>query len=312
MKNNILEEIKKSNKILILAHEKPDGDAVGSSFAMYHLLKKMNKDVDISLYDVPRQFNYIKDFDKITHYNTKDYDLWIVLDCSKQERIAKEETIIPNTIINIDHHYTNTSFGTYNYVDANLSSCAEVLYYLFKDEFEMDITIGECLLTGLLTDTGGFANDNITTNTLKMASELTELGVDFHKVVNRAISIQTKSQFELYNIARERLVFYEGGKIAYTYITKEDTNRLNSNPGDHEGIVDIGRNIEGVEVSIFIREDDGFRVSLRSNGDVDVSKIASLFDGGGHKMAAGFIFTDNFKGTKEKIINEIKRRINNE
>ena len=93
---------------------------------------------------------------------------------------------------------------------------------------------------------------------------------------------------------------------------KEDTDRLNALPGDHEGIVDIGRNIEGVEVSVFIHEDDGFRVSLRSNGNVDVSEIASSFNGGGHKMAAGFIFTDNFKETKDEIIDEIKRRINNE
>ena len=310
MKNNILDEINKSNKILILAHEKPDGDAVGSSFAMYHFLKNINKIVDISLIDVPSCFNYIKNFNIIKQIPDKDYDLCIVLDCSKKERIAIKEGLLPENIINIDHHYTNTNFGKINYAKSDLSSCAEVLYYLFKDTYDIDSVIGECLLTGIITDTGGFANDNVLPSTLDMASDLVKTGADFHKVYYNAISKQTKNQFELYNIARERLVFYANGKISYTYITKEDIDRLKCSKGDHEGIVDIGRNIDGVEVSIFIHEDNGYRVSLRSNGKIDVSEIAILFDGGGHKMAAGCLIKDNFQETKELLINEIIKRVN--
>ena len=310
MKNSILEEIRKSKKVLILTHEKPDGDAIGSSFAMYHILKKLNKHVDISLQEVPRQLSYIEGIDQIKETPDSDYDLCIVLDCSKIERVGVNQYILPTNIINIDHHQTNTNFGILNYVEPSMSSCAEVLYNLFKDVFEIDKTIGECLLTGLLTDTGGFANDNVSPSSLKMASELTELGVDFHKIFYNAISKQTKSQFELFQIARERLVFYNNGKIAYTYITKEDTERCHCLPGDHEGIVDIGRNIEGVEVSVFIHEDDGYRVSIRSNNNnIDVSQIAEIFNGGGHKAAAGFIFTENFKETKDTLIDEIKRKI---
>jgi len=310
MKDKIIEEINKANKILILAHEKPDGDAVGSSFAMYHILKNINKDVDISLLEVPTQYNYLKDFKEINDLPSKKYDLCIVLDCASKERIAIRDYLLPDIIINIDHHHTNSNYGIVNYIESDYSSCAEVLYYLFKDTYEINQTIGECLLTGVLTDTGGFSNDNVSTKTLDMVKELINLGVDFHKVFYNAISKQSKEQFELFNIARERLVFYNNGTIAYTYITKEDTERLNCVPGDHEGIVDIGRNIDGVEVSVFIHEDDGYRVSLRSNGKVDVSKIASLFNGGGHKMAAGCILTGNFKETKEELIDEIIKRVN--
>ena len=309
MKNSILEEIKKSKKILILTHEKPDGDAIGSSFAMYHILKRLNKTVDISLQDVPKQFSYIEGIDQIKEVPDSDYDLCIVLDCSRIERIGVNQHLLPTNIINIDHHQTNTNFGIINYVEPNMSSCSEVLYHFFKDDFAIDKTIGECLLTGLLTDTGGYGNSNVLPSSLYMAGELIELGADFHKVFYNAISKQTKSQFELFQIARERLVFYNEGKIAFTYITKADTERCHCLPGDHEGIVDIGRNIEGVEVSVFIHEDDGYRVSLRSNNsNIDVSKIAELFNGGGHKPAAGFIFTGDFKETKDRLIDEIIRK----
>ncbi len=311
MKDNIFEEINKSKKILILAHEKPDGDAVGSSFALYHLLKNLNKEVDIVLLDVPETFKYIKDFDQIKNKPEDGYDLCIVVDCAKDDRIGAKDYDIKaiQNIINIDHHHTNTIYGKINYVDSELSSCSEVLYYLFKDKYQITKEIGEALLTGLLTDTGGFANDNVLPSTLRMASELTELGVDFHKVINKAVSTQTKRQFELFNIARERLVFYSNSKIAYTYILKEDLDRLGCVPGDHEGIVDIGRNVEGVEVSVFIHEDDGFRVSLRSNGKVDVSEIALQFNGGGHKMAAGCLFIENIDEAKENIIDAIQKKL---
>ena len=312
MKNDILDEIKKSNKILIIAHEKPDGDAVGSSFAMYHFLKKMNKNVDIVLQDVPETFNYIKELKVIKETSKEKYDLGLVLDCTKKDRLGNNEELLTNcnTIINIDHHSTNNNFGVINHVKPELSSCAEVLYYLFDKDFMLDKTIGECLLTGVLTDTGGFSNDNVLSSTIEMVKELINIGVDFHKVYFNAVSKQTKKQYELANIARERLVFYDNGKIAYTYINKEDLDRIEALPGDYEGIVDIGRNIAGVEVSIFIREDDGYRISLRSNGKVDVSEIATKFNGGGHKMASGCIFKDNLEENKKLLIDEIIQRVN--
>lgn len=312
MKNNILDLIKNSQNIVILAHEKPDGDAVGSSLTIYSTLLDLNKTVDIILQDVPTRFKFLKNYDKIQEDTDKFYDLGIILDCSKQSRIGDKSDIFSRCkkTICIDHHATNENYCTINYVVPETSSCCQVIYYLYKDlNIPVDKQIGESLLLGLLTDTNGYANNNVDGKTLKMAEELTNLGVEHYKIYSEALRYETFEKYELDKIARDRLTFYADGKIAYTYITKKDMENTNACEGDHEGLVEIGRNISGVEVSIFVREDDGYRFSLRSNGKVDVSEIANMFNGGGHKMAAGGNFTSNYEETINNIINEIKKRV---
>ena len=120
---------------------------------------------------------------------------------------------------------------------------------------------------------------------------------------------KSMAQIKLMKIVIDRLEFFLDGKIAFSYMTKEDMENVCAKMGDHEGLVNIGRNIEGVEASVFIREDDGYKVSLRSNGLVDVNVIASKFGGGGHPMAAGIKFNSNFKETKDNIINEIIKEL---
>lgn len=312
MNNSIFETINNSQNIVILAHQKPDGDAVGSSLAMYHVLKNMNKTVDIILEDVPNTFKFLKLIDEVKQNTDKSYDLGIVLDCSKKERIGVSEEILNNCkrSISIDHHKSNTNYCDINYVEENTSSCAQVLYYLFKEmNISVDAPICEALLLGVLTDTNGYSNDNVDAKTMQMVKEIMELGIDHYRIYHEVLCKQTKAQMALNNIARERLVFYAGGKIAYTYITSDDMKKVGAAAGDHEGLVEIGRNIEGVEVSLFIREEDGYRYSLRSNGNVNVCEIAELFNGGGHKVAAGGIITANSEETKDALINEIKKRV---
>lgn len=312
MKNNILDLIKNSQNIVILAHEKPDGDAVGSSLTIYNTLINLNKNVDIVLQDVPKRFEFLKNYDKIQEDTDKSYDLGIVLDCSKQSRIGDKSGIFSRCkkTICIDHHATNENYCVINYVIPESSSCCQVLYYLYKDlNIPVDRVIGEALLLGLLTDTNGYANNNVDSKTLQMAEELMTIGVDHYKIYSEALRYETIEKYQLDKIARERLTFYTDGKIAYTYITKEDMEKTNASEGDHEGLVEIGRNILGVEVSLFVREDDGYRYSLRSNGKVDVSEIANMYNGGGHKMSAGGIFTSNYKETIDNIINETKKRV---
>ena len=310
MRSKILSEIERSNSILLLTHESPDGDAIGSVLAFYHYLISINKSVHMVILDMPKIFNFLPSIDRVVDNTDKEYDLGIVVDCASRERIGQKEDLFSkcNKTICIDHHISNNNYCDYNIVEGNTSSCCQVIYYLFKEwNVEINNEIGEVLISGVLTDTNGFGINNVDTKTYMLASEMMDLGVNIHNIYNRVLCKKTMSQYQLMRIAMDRLEFLCDGKIAFTYILKEDFDNVGAVIGEHEGIVDIGRNIEGVEVSIFIREDDGFTVSLRSTGLVDVSKIASSIGGGGHFMASGGKIHRSLQETKEIIISETKK-----
>ncbi len=307
--SEILEAIKGSNTILLLSHENPDGDAIGSLLATYHMLKSMNKDVDCVIPKIPETFLFLNKIDEALDDSNKKYDLGIVLDCANIDRVGQTNNELTRCkkMVVIDHHASNSGYGDINYVEEDTASCCQVLYYLFKN-WGIAIThdIGEALTTGMLTDTAGFRNDNVDKQTFLMAAELMDLGVDIHKIYYLVLSKKSMAQYLLMKMTLDRLEMFGDGKIAFSYISEEDMANVGAKLGDHEGLVDIGRNIGGVEVSIFMREcGDIYRISLRSNGLADVNKIAKKFAGGGHKMAAGIKTSGNFKEIKEAIIEEV-------
>lgn len=312
MKSKIWETIKESNSIILLTHENPDGDAIGSMMAFYHMLSSINKSVDMVVLEVPEAYMHLDSINKIVDKSDKNYDLAIVVDCANRERIGQSNCEFEHCkkTIGIDHHASNTNFCDINYVEDNTSACAQVIYYLFK-EWNVKITkkIGECLTTGLITDTTGFRNNNVDKNSFLMAAEMLDLGVDLHNIYYMVLSKKTMPQYLLVKMTLDRLELYDDGKIAFSYISREDLENVGAKYGDHEGLVDLGRNIGGVEVSIFMREDDGYRVSFRSNGKICVDGIAAKFGGGGHKMAAGAKVNMSFKETKDMLINETMKEI---
>ena len=312
MRSKILDEIEKSNSILLLTHESPDGDAIGSVLAFYHFLISINKSVHMVILDMPKIFGFLPGIDKVADNVDSNFDLGIIVDCASRDRIGQFDDLFSRCkkTICVDHHISNTNYCDLNLVEGNISSCCQVIYYLFKD-WNINITkeIGESLISGVLTDTNGFGINSVDTNTYKLASELMMLGVNVHSIYDKVLCRRTMSQYELMRIAMDRLEFLYDGKIAFTYVLKEDFDKVNAVTGEHEGIVDIGRNIDGVEVSIFLREDNGFTVSLRSTGSVDVSKIAASIGGGGHFMASGGKLAGTLEEAKEKIINETKKGI---
>ena len=310
MRSKIWNEIEKSNSILLLTHENPDGDAVGSVLAFYHYLISINKSVDMIILDIPKVFNFLSSIDKVVDKTDKIYDLGIVLDCATRERIGQKEDLLSRckSTICIDHHISNTNYCDINLVEGNISSCCQVVYYLFKEwNIRFNEEIGNSIMTGVLTDTNGFGNSGVDSNTFNIASELLNLGIDIHHIYQKVLWTKTRSQYELMKIGMDRLELLCDGKIAFTYVLEEDFDKTGAILGEHEGIVDIGRNISGVEVSVFIRENNGWTISLRSTGNVDVNKIALSIGGGGHKMASGGKLYGSFEETKKKIIDEVKK-----
>lgn len=178
--------------------------------------------------------------------------------------------------------------------------------------FEIEITneIGKCILTGIITDTGGFQYQSTRPETFEFAARLLKSGINVSEIYKKAMNTKTRANFELRKRAIDRMEFLENGQISFTYITKQDIEETKASLDDHEGIVDEGRSIEGVEVSIFIRETEkGYRASLRSNEYVNVSDVCLIFGGGGHKHAAGCTITIPIEQAKEKIINQIKMQL---
>ena len=309
----VLNVINKANSIAIVTHESPDGDAIGSATAVYLALKQLNIKSDLIIKEYSNVFNFIDVLtESVRQPQNIIYDLVIVLDSSNPERLNEIDIVKKaKVVINIDHHISNNLFGTYNIVEGNCPACCQLLVNVFKDlEINIDKEIATSLLVGIITDTNGFRNQSTNKETFMEVADIFDLDVNLSEIYRKVLTTNTLSQFELKKIANNRLELLGNGKIAFTYITEEDKKRVNAQIGDHEGIVDIGRSIEGIEVSVFFHEKDGiYKVSLRSNSYVNVSEIGSMFNGGGHFYASGFVSNLPLLELKNKLIEEITKRL---
>ena len=312
--DNIKEEIQKAEDIVILTHENPDGDAVGSALAMYLTLKKLNKQVYVIIPEYSNVFSFLPGADQIKKEGKEEaYDLAIAVDATGIGRLngfAKyfEDAKVK---IQIDHHQVNEMFGDYNFVNPASPACAQNLIFIIEQlGVEIDKEIGTCLLTGIITDTGGFKYEGVSAETFEFTSWLLAKGVNVSDVYKKVLQMKTRANYELRKLIMDRMEFLCDNKITFTYITLEDKKKVNAMPGDDEGLVEIGRDIEGVEVSILLREkENGYKASLRSNNYMNVSDICVTFNGGGHIRAAGCDIQGTLEQAKERILDEVKKHI---
>ena len=312
--DNIKEEIEKAEDIVILTHECPDGDAVGSALAMYLTLKKLNKRVDVVIPEYSNVFRFLPGADEIKREGKEEaYDLAISVDVTGIRRLIGFAKYFENakTKIQIDHHQVNEMFSDYIFVNPASPACAQNLIFIIeKLGVEIDKEIGTCLLTGIITDTGGFKYEGVSAETFEFASWLLAKGVNVSDIYKRVLQMKTRANFELRKLIMDRMEFICDNKITFTYMTLEDEKNAGAEPGDHEGLVEVGRDIEGVEVSIFIREiENGYKASLRSNNYVNVADVCIAFNGGGHIRAAGCNITGTLQECKSKIIQEVEKYI---
>ena len=295
--DNIFEGIKNAEKIVILTHELPDGDAMGSSLAMMLALKSLGKSPDVIIPEISSSFKFLPGISEIKNESDiEKYDLAIALDCADGKILCGYDNYFEkakNKIV-IDHHGSNKMYGDINFVNPAAPACCEVLISMF-DYFGIEITkdIGTCLITGIITDTGGF-DYNVNPETFDFAAMLLRKGIKISDVYTKTLRTKTRANFELRKKAIDRMQFLEDGKIAFTYITNADEESVNAQTGDHEGLVEIGRDIEGVEVSIFL---------------VNVSDVCIMFGGGGHIRAAGAFCLGTAEQIKEKVVAEIKKQL---
>ena len=312
--DSIIETINRANRIGIFTHISPDGDAIGSSLALYLGLRQLKKEVDVITDEYSKCFNFLPSIEDVKESGENKYELAIAVDCASKGRLFDPKASFDNSdmTVAIDHHISNTYFARLNYVEGDSPAVCKTLIKILKRlGVSINLEIGTCLMAGIITDSGGFRYKTVDDETFEFAAHMLDVGVDISDIYYRTFDVKTKAQFELSRIAQERLKFYSKDRIALTYITLNDMKKAKAEIGDHEGIVNVGRNIEGVEVSVFLREDDDgtYKVSMRSNEYVNVSEVAEVFAGGGHEKAAGCTFDCSLEDAIKRLVKEINKNL---
>jgi phosphoesterase RecJ-like protein len=298
----VVDAIRSHDRFLVVTHENPDGDALGSLLATTLALRKAGKDAGMYLAgDAPLPAEYrfldLSDLQRGAPPEDADERVLIAVDCASEQRIAPEPEVVDRApmVIDIDHHHDNSRFGDVNLIVPGASSTAEIVRDVMG-ELGIDLTpqIAEALYVALVTDTGRFQYTNTTPKALRLAAELVEAGADVHGIFRHVYESVQFAKLKLLARALERARLFEGGRLVISYLLKEDFTEAGAEAPYSEGIIDHLRAVEGSEAVALIREPpsgDGpaRRVSLRSSHDeVDVSAIARERGGGGHRQAAGF------------------------
>ena len=310
--NRLIEMVERAETIAVLGHERPDGDCVGSCLAIYNYVREnyAGKTIQVYLEKPPAKFRYLTGYDEISQDadSGKTYDLCICLDCAAKERLGDFAVYLDSAKegICLDHHITNRGYAGENAIDAGASSTCEALCGFLEPE-KIGRTVAECIYTGIIHDTNVFKNSNTTAKTMAVAGAMMEKGIVFSRIIDESFFRKTYVQNQVLGRALlESVTFFEG-KCIFSVMRRKDMVFYGVEGSDMDGIVDQLRVTDGVEVAIFLYETENhvYKVSMRSNRYVDVSKVASYFGGGGHVRAAGCTMS----GSVHDVINNLSARI---
>lgn len=306
--NNIAEVLDGVKTMAIAGHIRPDGDCVGSCMALYAYIKKWYPEIQADIYlETPKPgFGYLAYMDEVKSEASgeKEYDLFVTCDVSARDRLAVVGDYFEKAkkTVCIDHHVSNPGFARINHILPDASSSCEVLYGLLDPE-KVDREIAQAVYTGIIHDTGVFQYSCTSPETMRIAGELMKTGFDFTGIIEKSFYQKTYIQNQVMGRVLAESILLLDGKCIVGYMKKKDMDFYGVDGADLDGVVSQLRLTQDVEVAIFIYEKNTqeFKVSLRSNGDVDVSKIAVFFGGGGHVKAAGC----EMAGSMYDVVNNI-------
>ncbi len=293
-------------KVTVISHIFPDGDTIGSATALFNSLKLMGYQVELVCRDsdLPLKLNFLDSFKRYKKKIDYSDSLVVTLDCADILRVGFD--LQNRTVVNIDHHKSNTNFGILNIVEVEVSTTV-VLYKLLKEGFAIDKNVAQSLYAGLLTDSINFTTSLVNSNTFKTASELIEYGIEPSFVAQMLNRRETLAHTRLIARAIESLELFENAELAILTVTKEDQKATGAKMSDIDGIIDFAIALVTVEVAILLVETGkSIKVSLRSTKR-NVMAIATTFGGGGHKNAAGFeVKNATIKQVREMLLESIK------
>ncbi len=312
----VVEALRGHDTFVVVTHENPDGDALGSMLGATLGLRALGKDVVMYLsgeLPLPGEYGFLA-LDDVRRDIPDDIGERLVLavDCANERRLGPEAELLERAklVVDVDHHHDNTRFGTVNLVVADASSTAEIVRDILGGlDVALTPAIAEALYVGLVTDTGRFQYSNTTPKSLRLAAELVEAGADVHTIFRAVYETVQFAKLKLLARALENARLYDGGKLVVAHLDRDDFANAGAEEPFSEGIIDYLRAAEGAELVALIREPPTpggpkRRISLRSStGAIDVSAIARLSGGGGHRQAAGF----SSEGTVEEISEFVHR-----
>ena len=317
----ILDLIESSQRILITSHRDPDGDSIGSQLTLDGFLQSFGKTTRIINQGcLPHQYAFLDPQKRIENFNLgvnrKDLDFEpdsvFVLECPSLDRLGDVKKIVPpeSKLVNIDHHPDNERFGTINYVDLKASAVGEMIYCLLKDyDFPISPMMANQIYAAILTDTGRFRYSNTSARCLSICAELIKLGADPKTLTNKIYFNHSLAFLKLLGTILENLEVRDTGKICSMTIDRRLLSELGVNHQEIEGIVGYSLFLSGVEIGLLFTEtEEGkTKVNLRSQSDFDVSKLAKILGGGGHKNAAGCTLNYELEKAKKVVFDQIPK-----
>lgn len=311
----VTEALMRGDDWLIVTHERPDGDAIGSALAIAHVLDAVGKSWTFLIgEDMPRRFSYLPLYDRATHIRPEHagkFHRVVAVDCADVSRFEPVSAALAKDaeIVNIDHHQTNPRYGVAALIDVDAAATCELIYHVARAlDIPLQDGLAASLYTGILTDTGGFVQPNTTREVHQIAAELLASGVKPYDIAEPALESRSSEQMHLLQMALSNLTVSPDGKYAAIYITRGMLEGAGANEDDVEGLVGFARSIDTVEVGLLFREtpDDRVKVSLRSKRYIDVAKIAQKFGGGGHVRASGCMFNTDLGTAMDAVVEAVE------
>ncbi|MBX7143015.1 MAG: bifunctional oligoribonuclease/PAP phosphatase NrnA [Oligoflexia bacterium] len=306
-----------AQRVVVLSHINPDPDAHGSSSALALALKSLGKTVAlVNESGLSQRFAWIPGVkDLVTSVPSGNWDVMVCCDCGDAKRVGdkiKDVVLAHPLVINIDHHASNDNFGRHNLVVATASSTCEVILELL-DVLGVTLSkdIATCIYTGISSDTGSFRYSSTSAGVFAAAKRVVEAGADPFSVAQNLYARNSLAALKLQSEALGQLKLELQGRVAVTKVTYGMLKTSGADKEDADVMVDVIRDIEGVQVALLLKEDSGFwRVSLRSRvAQVDVAEVAAEFGGGGHKAAAGLRWRKGVEDLMPQLLAEIEKRL---
>ncbi len=290
--------------VLVASHVRPDGDAVCSVLGLALALQTQGKQVHMVLSDgVPSGFDHLTGVEQIARKASGPVDLVVSVDAADQSRTGEALSEYPNVDINIDHHVTNTLFGRLNLVEADsVATCAMLAEYLPAFGLDFSPAVVDALLTGILTDTIGFHTSNMNPKALRIAADLVEKGADLPFLYERALLRRSFSALRYWGAGLVKL--QREGQLVWTTLSLAERQTAGYPGNDDAELVNNVAFVEGAAITVLFIEqkDKQVKISWRSQGDIDVSRIAAQFGGGGHVPAAGAVLQGSLEEVQTKVL----------
>ena len=303
--------LKNADKILILTHRNPDGDTLGSGFALLRALRQLGKRVKLLNADAINE-KYAHLYEGLSEESFEE-EFIVSVDVAERKLLGDlMEKYADKVDLSIDHHGTGKLFAKKTYCESESASACEIVYEIVKAlGAKIDKGIADCIYTGCSTDTGCFKYSNVTPRTHRIAAELIEFGADHSKINEKMFDTKSMNSIMLERMCYESLEVFGGGKVAVITVTKEMLRKSGTDKSALDAIKPITRQIEGVEIGLTVKEEDGGAsgVSIRTSENYDASAICAHFGGGGHIRAGGCEIKDTPENAKEKVIDYILNNI---